>query len=96
MVVYKALDNLQMKMQRGGDMALTIQERLKSLRVERGLTLELLADLRLGDDMIDLLKSGRIDTALLCELAAHPEFPANRQQEFTSLLPFLIRLYILM
>jgi len=110
-------------------MALTIQERLKDLRVERGLTLEQLAeqtqlsksalgsyeadeykdishyaliklakfygvtadyllgltetknhsnadlaDLRLSDDMIDLLKSGRIDTALLCELAAHPDF----------------------
>ena len=110
-------------------MALTIQERLRDLRVERGLTLEQLAeqtqlsksalgsyeadeykdishyaliklakfygvtadyllgltetknhsnadlaDLRLSDDMIDLLKSGRIDTALLCELAAHPDF----------------------
>ena len=110
-------------------MALTIQERLKDLRVECGLTLEQLAeqthlsksalgsyeaddfkdishyaliklakfygvtadyllgltetknhsnadlaDLRLSDDMIDLLKSGRIDTALLCELAAHPDF----------------------
>ena len=110
-------------------MALTIQERLKDLRVERGLTLEQLAeqtqlsksalgsyeadeykdishyaliklakfygvtadyllgltetknhsnadlaDLRVSDDMIDLLKSGRIDTALLCELAAHPDF----------------------
>ena len=110
-------------------MALTIQERLKDLRVERGLTLEQLAeqtqlsksalgsyeaddfkdishyaliklakfygvtadyllgltetkshpnadlaDLRLSDEMIDLLKSGRIDTALLCELAAHPDF----------------------
>ena len=110
-------------------MALTIQERLKDLRVERGLTLEQLAeqtqlsksalgsyeaddfkdishyaliklakfygvtadyllglnetrnhpnadlaDLRLSDDMIELLKSGRIDTALLCELAAHPDF----------------------
>ena len=33
-------------------MALTIQERLKDLRVERG----------------------RIDTALLCELAVHPDF----------------------
>ena len=110
-------------------MALTIQERLKDLRVERGLTLEQLAeqtqlsksalgsyeadeykdishyaliklakfygvtadyllgltetknhsnadlaDLRLSDDMSDLLKSGRIDTALLCELAAHPDF----------------------
>ena len=32
------------------------------------------ADLRLSDDMIELLKSGRIDTALLCELAAHPDF----------------------
>ena len=110
-------------------MALTIQERLKDLRVERGLTLEQLAeqtqlsksalgsyeadeykdishyaliklakfygvtadyllgltetkshpnadlaDLRLSDEMIDLLKSGRVDTALLCELAAHPDF----------------------
>lgn len=33
-----------------------------------------LANLRLGNEMIDLLKSGRIDTALLCELAAHPDF----------------------
>ena len=110
-------------------MALTIQELLKDLRVERGLTLEQLAeqaglsksalgsyeadnfkdishytliklakfygvtadyllgltetkshpnadlaDLRLSDEMIGLLKSGRIDTALLCELAAHPDF----------------------
>ena len=110
-------------------MALTIQERLKDLRVECGLTLEQLAeqthlsksalgsyeaedfkdishyaliklakfygvtadyllglsetknhpnadlaDLCLSDDMIELLKSGRIDTALLCELAAHPDF----------------------
>ena len=111
-------------------MDLTIQERLKDLRVERGLTLEQLAeetklsksalgsyesddgkdishyalikladvykvsadyllgitktkkhptadlaDLRLSDEMIDLLKSGRIDNDLLCELAAHPDFP---------------------
>ena len=111
-------------------MALTIQERLKDLRVERGLTLEQLAeqthlsksalgsyeaedfkdishyaiiklakfygvtadyllglsetknhpntdfaDLRLSDDMIELLKSGRVDNSLLCELAAHPDFP---------------------
>ena len=110
-------------------MALTIQERLKDLRVERKLTLKDLeaetglsssalgsyetdeykdishyalvklakfygvttdyllglsemkshpnadlADLRLSDGMIDLLKSGRIDNALLCELAAHPDF----------------------
>ena len=34
-----------------------------------------LADLRLSDDMIELLKSGLIDNALLCELAAHPDFP---------------------
>ena len=34
-----------------------------------------LADLRLSDEMIDLLKSGRVDNALLCELAAHPDFP---------------------
>ena len=111
-------------------MALTIQERLKDLRVERGLTLEQLAeqthlsksalgsyeaedfkdishyaliklakfygvtadyllglsqtrnhpnadlaDLRLSDDMIELLKSGLVDNSLLCELAAHPDFP---------------------
>ena len=110
-------------------MALTIQERLKDLRVERGLTLEQLAeqtnlsksalgsyeaddfkdishyaliklakfygvtadyllglaetknhpnadlaDLRLSDDMIELLQSGRVDNSLLCELAAHPDF----------------------
>ena len=110
-------------------MALTIQERLKDLRVERGLTLEQLAeqtnlsksalgsyeaadfkdishyaliklaqfygvtadyllglsevkrhpnadlaDLRLSDGMIDLLKSGRVNNSLLCELAAHPDF----------------------
>ena len=107
-----------------------IQERLKDLRVERGLTLEQLAeqthlsksalgsyeaedfkdishyaliklakfygvtsdyllglsetknhpnadlaDLRLSDDMIELLKSGRVDNSILCELAAHPDFP---------------------
>ena len=111
-------------------MALTIQERLKDLRVERGLTLEQLAgqpispsllwgvkggdslrdfapmplinwakfygvtsdyllgrsetknhpnadlaDLRLSGDMIELLKSGLVDNSLLCELAAHPDFP---------------------
>ena len=111
-------------------MALTIQERLKDLRVERGLTLEQLAEqthlsksalgsyeaedfkdishyaliklakfyevsvdyllglaetknhpnadlaeLRLSDDMIELLKSGRVDNSLLCELVTHPDFP---------------------
>ena len=111
-------------------MALTIQERLKDLRVERGLTLEQLAeqthlsksalgsyeaedfkdishyaliklakfysvtadyllglsetknhpnadlaDLRVSDDMIELLKSGLVDNFLLCELAVHPDFP---------------------
>ena len=111
-------------------MALTIQERLKDLRVECGLTLEQLAeqthlsksalgsyeaddfkdishyaliklakfygvtadyllgltetknhpnaelaDLRLSDDMIELLKSGLMDNSLLCELATHPDFP---------------------
>ena len=110
-------------------MALTIQERLKDLRVERGLTLEQLAeqthlsksalgsyeaedfkdishyaliklakfysvtadyllglsetknhpnadlaDLRVSDDMIELLKSGLVDNFLLCELAVHPDF----------------------
>ena len=34
-----------------------------------------LADLRLSDDMIELLKSGRVDNSLLCELVAHPDFP---------------------
>ena len=33
-----------------------------------------LADLHLSDGMIYLLKSGRIDNAMLCELAAHPDF----------------------
>ena len=33
-----------------------------------------LTDLRLSDEMIDLLKSGRIDTVLLCELAEHTDF----------------------
>ena len=111
-------------------MELSIQERLKDLRVERGLTLEQLAeqthlsksalgsyeaddfkdishytliklakfygvtadyllglsetknhpnadlaDLRLSDDMIGLLKSGLIDNALFYELAAHSDFP---------------------
>ena len=97
-------------------MALTIQERLKDLRVECGLTLEQLAeqthlsksalgsyeaddfkdishyaliklakfygvtaDYLLGltesDDMIELLKSGRLDNSLLCELATHSDFP---------------------
>lgn len=110
-------------------MALTIQERIKDLRVERKLTLKELAeqtglsssalgsyeaddtkdishtaiiklakfygvtadyllgltetkrhpnaelaDLRLSDDMIDVLKERRVDTALLGELVAHPEF----------------------
>ena len=110
-------------------MALSIQERLKDLRVERKLTLEQLAEqtclsksalgsyesddykdishhainkladfygvttdyllartetkshpnaslasLCLSDDMIDILKNKRIDTALLCELATHPDF----------------------
>ena len=110
-------------------MELTIQERLKDLRVERGLTLEQLAeqtglsksalgsyeaddfkdishyaliklakfygvtadyllglsetknhanadlaDLHLRDELIELLKSGRINTVLLCEMAAHPDF----------------------
>lgn len=111
-------------------MELSIQERLKDLRVERGLTLEQLAeqthlsksalgsyeaedfkdishyaiiklakfygvtadyllglsqtknhpnadfaDLRLSDDMIELLKSGLVNNSLLCELATHPAFP---------------------
>ena len=111
-------------------MELSIQERLKDLRVERGLTLEQLAeethlsksalgsyegdkfkdishyaliqlakfyevsvdyllcrsetknhpnadlaDLRLSDDMIALLKNKLVDNSLLCELATHPDFP---------------------
>lgn len=110
-------------------MALTIQERIKDLRVERGLTLELLAeetglsrsalgsyesndtkdishyailklakyydvttdyllgqsemkkhpdaalaDLHLSDEMIEVLKSGQLNTAILSELATHPDF----------------------
>ena len=110
-------------------MELSIQERLKDLRVERGLTLEQLeeqvnlsksalgsyeakdfkdishyaiiklakfygvtadyllglsetknhpnadlADLHLSDGLIALLKNGRIDTALFCELATHRDF----------------------
>ena len=114
-------------------MALTIQERLKDLRVERGLTLEQLAeqthlsksalgsyeadeykdishyalielakfyevtvdyllgrsqtknhpnadlaDLRLSDDMIELLKAGGWTISLLCELGDPPGFsPAH-------------------
>ena len=108
---------------------LTLQERLKDLRVERGLTLEQLSeatgisksalgkyetddykdispfsivklaefykvstdyllgvtetknhpntdlhDLHLSDDMIALLKSGKINNRLLCEMAAHKDF----------------------
>ena len=108
---------------------LTVQERLKDLRVERGLTLEQLAeatgisksalgkyetddykdispysivelakfygvstdylmgmtetknhpntdlhDLHLSDDMITLLKSGKINNRLLCEMAVHKDF----------------------
>ena len=111
-------------------MSLSIQERLKDLRVERGLTLGQLAeqtglsksalgsyetedfkdishyaliklakfygvtadyllglsetknhpnadlaDLRLSDDMIALLKNKLVDNSLLCELATHPDFP---------------------
>lgn len=111
-------------------MELSTQERLKDLRVERGLTLEQLAEqthlsksalgsyeadeykdishyaliklakfygetadyllglsetknypnadlayLRLSDDMIELLKIGLVDNSLLCEMAAHPDFP---------------------
>ncbi len=33
-----------------------------------------LADQRLSDGMIDLLKSGRVDNTLLCELASHSDF----------------------
>lgn len=29
----------------------------------------------MSDEMIELLKSGRIDNGLLCELATHPDFP---------------------
>nr|WP_301869592.1 helix-turn-helix transcriptional regulator [Bacteroides caecimuris] len=111
------------------DMSLTIQERIKDLRVEHGLTLKELAeqtglsssalgsyeaddtkdishyaliklakfygvtadyllgltetkrhpnadlaDLRLSDAMIEVLKERRVDTALLGELVAHPDF----------------------
>ena len=29
----------------------------------------------MSDDIIELLKSGRVDNSLLCELAVHPDFP---------------------
>ena len=29
----------------------------------------------MSDDMIERLKSGLVDNSLLCELAAHPDFP---------------------
>jgi len=83
-----------------GDMAmnvaLTKQERLKDLQVERDLTLVKfydvsadyllgltesknhpnpdLAKLHLSDTMIELLKSGAINTRLLFEMAAHRDF----------------------
>jgi len=108
---------------------LTVQEKLKDLRVERRLTLEQLAEetgisksalgkyeaddykdmspfnlvtlakfygvstdyllgltqiknhpntelhsLNLSDDMVDLLRSGKINNRLLCEMALHPDF----------------------
>ncbi len=111
------------------NVTLTIQERLKDLRVENGLTLEQLeqrtgisksalgnyetedykdishtsivtlakfygvstdyllgmtenknhpnadlAELHLSDEMIGLLRSGKINTRLLCEMAAHRDF----------------------
>lgn len=111
------------------NIALTIQEKLKDLRIERGLTLEQLekqtgisrsalgqyendeykdishtsivtlakfygvstdyllgltenknhpntelAELHLSDEMIELLKNGKINARLLCELAAHKDF----------------------
>lgn len=120
---------MAVKLGGGSDMSLTIQERIKDLRVERKLTLKELeeqtglsssalgsyeaddtkdishyaliklakfygvtadyllgltetkrhpnadlADLRLSDAMIDVLKAGRVDTALLGELVAHPDF----------------------
>jgi len=34
-----------------------------------------LSELHLSDEMVDLLKSGKINNRLLCELALHPEFP---------------------
>lgn len=34
-----------------------------------------LTDLCLSDDKIELLKSGLVDNALLCEPATHPDFP---------------------
>ncbi|EKC77704.1 toxin-antitoxin system, antitoxin component, Xre family [human gut metagenome] len=36
-----------------------------------------LAELRLSDDMIELLKSGRVDNSLLCELARTRIFPGS-------------------
>lgn len=33
-----------------------------------------LTELHLSDDMVELLKSGRINNRLLCEIATHPDF----------------------
>ncbi len=33
-----------------------------------------LVELRLGDTMIEMLKSGKINTRLMCEMAAHKDF----------------------
>jgi hypothetical protein len=62
------------------NIALTIQEKLKDLRVERGLTKQknhpstTLDELHLIDSMIELLKSGKINNRMLCEMATHEDF----------------------
>lgn len=45
-------------------MVLTIQERLMELNRR-------LADLRLSEELVELLRNGRVDNALLLDLAAH-------------------------
>ena len=129
-------------------MELSIQERLKDLRVERGLTLEQLeeqvnlsksalgsyeakdfkdishyaiiklakfygvtadyllglsqtrkhpnadlADLRLSDDMIELLKSGRVDNSLLCELRLELK-PARSHPSMSRAISFATSLKV--
>ena len=54
-------------------MELSIPERLKDLRVERGLTLEQLAEqTHLSKSALGSYEG---DNSLLCELATHPDFP---------------------
>ena len=45
-----------------------------------------LADLHLSDEAVDVLKSGKLNNRLFCELVTHPKFPRlmARSEEHTS------------